>query len=330
MVRKLILSIFFLCVIFLLKTPIANAGPDDACEITTTPAELRANNLTGITFSNVRDAGTSLFVAFNTSNTGPCPLNSDNAGKFQEGCVSETILANPGESVTFNTNDLGDLRNLAAGTYTIRLCTTNDLDGTCLPACRSNNIVVKSASGGNPSPDPDGRGQGQSCQIQGGSEEYNSCTNGGRVRGNCATGLYCDAMTSGSCLEGTCKAGELTNDELKTNEPLSLPCAKNGQSYSDAKGCTRIKTALGFVRTDSNGFTKWLLGFVLSIAGGIVIIIIIVAGYKLMTSQGDPEKIKNARDQLTAAIIGLLFIIFSLAILELITRDILGLPGFGN
>ena len=49
-----------------------------------------------------------------------------------------------------------------------------------------------------------------------------------------------------------------------------------------------------------------------------------------MTSQGDPEKVKNARDQLTAAIVGLLFIIFSLALLELITRDILGLPGFGS
>ncbi len=138
---------------------------------------------------------------------------------------------------------------------------------------------------------------------------------------------YCSSGNNLKCVQGK---GCISTNTYAENEPLSLPCAKNGQSYSDAKGCTRIKTALGFVRTDSNGFTKWLLGFVLSIAGGIVIIIIIVAGYKLMTSQGDPEKIKNARDQLTAAIIGLLFIIFSLAILELITRDILGLPGFGS
>ncbi|MBP9716396.1 MAG: hypothetical protein KBD51_00480 [Candidatus Levybacteria bacterium] len=117
---------------------------------------------------------------------------------------------------------------------------------------------------------------------------------------------------------------------LQENDPLSLPCAKNGSSYSDAKGCLKIKTALGNVRTDSTGFTRWMLGFVLSISGGIVIIIIIVAGYKLMTSQGNPDRVKNARDQLTAAIVGLLFIIFSLALLELITRDILGLPGFGS
>ena len=132
-------------------------------------------------------------------------------------------------------------------------------------------------------------------------------------------------MTNTSC-ETACTSGQT----LQENDPLSLPCVKNGSSYSDAKGCLKIKTALGNVRTDSAGFTRWMLGFVLSISGGIVIIIIIVAGYKLMTSQGNPDRVKNARDQLTAAIVGLLFIIFSLALLELITRDILGLPGFGS
>ncbi len=136
---------------------------------------------------------------------------------------------------------------------------------------------------------------------------------------------YCNERNNLRCIQGK---GCVSSIRYQQNDPLSLPCAKNGSSYTDAKGCTKIKTAIGFVRTDSAGFTRWMLGFVLSISGGIVIIIIIIAGYKLMTSQGDPEKVKNARDQLTAAIVGLLFIIFSLALLELITRDILGLPGF--
>ena len=113
-----------------------------------------------------------------------------------------------------------------------------------------------------------------------------------------------------------------------TNTPLSRPCSD--ANYSDEEGCKRIVTAFGPVSTGANAFTRWVLGFVLSISGGLVILIIIISGYRLMTSQGDPEKVKNARDQLTAAIVGLLFIIFSLVILELITRDILGLPGFGS
>jgi hypothetical protein len=48
-----------------------------------------------------------------------------------------------------------------------------------------------------------------------------------------------------------------------------------------------------------------------------------------MISQGNPEQVKGAREQLTAAIIGLLFIIFSLVILQIIGVNILKIPGFG-
>ncbi len=113
------------------------------------------------------------------------------------------------------------------------------------------------------------------------------------------------------------------------NAPLAQPCREQDLS-ANGDGCKRIKTSLGYVSTDASNFTRWVLGFILSISGGIVFLIILITGYRLMTSQGDPEKVKNAKDQLTAAIIGLMFIIFSLAILELITRDILGLPGFGS
>jgi hypothetical protein len=47
-----------------------------------------------------------------------------------------------------------------------------------------------------------------------------------------------------------------------------------------------------------------------------------------MVSQGNPEKIQAAREQLTAAIVGLMFVVFSLVILQVIGYDILRLPGF--
>jgi hypothetical protein len=67
----------------------------------------------------------------------------------------------------------------------------------------------------------------------------------------------------------------------------------------------------------------------LSIAGIVALGLIIFSGYRLMISQGNPEQVKNAREQLTAAIIGLLFIIFSLVILRIIGFNILNIPGFG-
>ena len=54
------------------------------------------------------------------------------------------------------------------------------------------------------------------------------------------------------------------------------------------------------------------------------------AGYKFMTSQGDPERVKEAREILTSAVIGLLFLIFSLVILEVIGVDLLGIPGINR
>jgi hypothetical protein len=70
------------------------------------------------------------------------------------------------------------------------------------------------------------------------------------------------------------------------------------------------------------------MGLILSVVGGVAILLIMLSGYRLMVSQGNPENIKSAKEQLTAAIIGLLFIIFSLVILQVIGVNILGLPGF--
>lgn len=92
--------------------------------------------------------------------------------------------------------------------------------------------------------------------------------------------------------------------------------------------CLEVNTALGGFATDPAGFVSRLLGFLLGISGGIALLLIIRAGYQVMTSRGDPEKLGEARERLTSAIVGLLFIIFSLVILEVIGVDILRLPGF--
>lgn len=96
-------------------------------------------------------------------------------------------------------------------------------------------------------------------------------------------------------------------------------CTKDGSNY-------KCNTGLGFALSTSPGaFVSQIFGVVLGIAGTIALILIIISGYKLMTSQGDAEKVKDARDQLTAAIIGLLFVIFSFFLLTFIGGTILGI-----
>lgn len=94
--------------------------------------------------------------------------------------------------------------------------------------------------------------------------------------------------------------------------------------------CTKTFTAIGDIATDPSGFVTRIFGFLLSISGGIAVLMIIYSGYNFMTSQGNPETVKEARERLTSAIVGLLFIIFSLVILQIIGVNILHIPGFTN
>ncbi len=101
------------------------------------------------------------------------------------------------------------------------------------------------------------------------------------------------------------------------------PCIvdKNGQ-------CHQVNTGLGIpIQVDPSTIVGSIFGVLLGISGGIALVILIISGYRIMFSRGDPEKLKGAREAMTSAVIGLLFIIFSLVILRVIGVDILHLPG---
>lgn len=104
---------------------------------------------------------------------------------------------------------------------------------------------------------------------------------------------------------------------------------KNGQLKPNTNvRCIAVDTAIGEISTEPQKFVQDIFGIVLGIAGGIALILIIISGYKFMASQGNPEALKAAQEQLISAIIGLLFIIFSFVILQVIGVDILKIPGF--
>lgn len=94
--------------------------------------------------------------------------------------------------------------------------------------------------------------------------------------------------------------------------------------------CNEVQTGIGNISTDPQGFVKSIFTLVLGLSGGIALILIMVSGIRFMTSGGNPEGAKAAGEQLTSAIIGLLFIIFSFVILQIIGVDILQIPGFGK
>ena len=57
-------------------------------------------------------------------------------------------------------------------------------------------------------------------------------------------------------------------------------------------------------------------------------LLILKAGYALMTSQGDPSKVSEGKEDLTSAIMGLLFVFLSIGILRVIIKGIIDTAGF--
>jgi len=131
------------------------------------------------------------------------------------------------------------------------------------------------------------------------------------------------------------------NQGIQNSNPFNL-CEQvsddtaSGQSKSPRQACkdcqdtNGIWTALGCIPTDGAGTVRTFISIALGMAGGIGLLMIIAAGAMFALSQNDPTKVNSARDLLTSVIIGLLFIVFSVTILQFIGVTILQIPGFGT
>jgi hypothetical protein len=96
-------------------------------------------------------------------------------------------------------------------------------------------------------------------------------------------------------------------------------------------GCTlnQINTPLGCVPFDDlTQFSIFVLQRAVGIGGGISFLLIIFSGFIYITSSGNPDKVQNAKEILSASIAGLIFLLFASFLLEFTGIRILHLPGF--
>jgi len=109
------------------------------------------------------------------------------------------------------------------------------------------------------------------------------------------------------------------NGQKKTQNQLKscVNCAQRG-GYLSAIGCIPLKV--------NSLFASFLINIGIGLAGALAFLCIIYGAISLQTSQGNPEKVKKARETITSCIVGLLFIIFSIFILRVIGVDILKIP----
>jgi hypothetical protein len=96
----------------------------------------------------------------------------------------------------------------------------------------------------------------------------------------------------------------------------------NGNGINTAIGCIQ---ALGSPEQFLSDVLRWAVG----IGGGIAFLLMVYAGFMIMTAAGNPERLKAGQELLTSAIAGLILLVFSVFILKFIGVDILGLCKFG-
>jgi len=88
-------------------------------------------------------------------------------------------------------------------------------------------------------------------------------------------------------------------------------------------------TALGLVATEAGPMVADALAFLLGIAGGVCLLLLISGGFKYATSHGSPDAVMDAKNTITAALTGLAVIVFAVLILGTLGVNVFGLPGFG-
>lgn len=96
------------------------------------------------------------------------------------------------------------------------------------------------------------------------------------------------------------------------------------------EGNEGVWTAVGCIQRDPESIIQRLITVGLGMSGGVALLTFLAAGFIFSTSQGDPKAYGKAKEMMTASIVGIIFVIFSVTILQFIGYEILKIPGFGG
>lgn len=138
------------------------------------------------------------------------------------------------------------------------------------------------------------------------------------------------------CNPGDVSCSSTTSGPSGVTEPYDI-CASNLQHNSTAlQSCTTcmgnggIWTSIGCIEQDPKSIVQKFITVGTGILGGIFLLRVLAAAFMLTTSQGDVKKTSEAKQMITEAIIGVIFVIFSVTILQFIGSDVMQIPGFGG
>lgn len=94
------------------------------------------------------------------------------------------------------------------------------------------------------------------------------------------------------------------------------------------KSDSGINTAIGCINAnDPYALVTTILRIATGLGGGLALALILYGTFIVTTSAGMPDKLKAGGEIITSAVIGLIFILLSVFLVNLIGINILGIPG---
>lgn len=88
-----------------------------------------------------------------------------------------------------------------------------------------------------------------------------------------------------------------------------------------------IRTELGCIPENPIGFVEKIYSIGIAIIGMVGLLFMIIGGYYIVTSQGNPERLQTGKSYILYSLIGILLAIFGFIFIEVIGGDILRIPG---
>ncbi|MDO8638585.1 MAG: pilin [Candidatus Daviesbacteria bacterium] len=122
-----------------------------------------------------------------------------------------------------------------------------------------------------------------------------------------------------------CAGNDCTSAGGISCDPNNVVLGPDGKPTVGGNG---IYTAIGCIPTEPTALVQGIIKFAIAGGSGIAFLLMIAGAFQMMTSGGNPDGVKKGHEQITSAVIGLLFIIFAVMLLKVIGVDILQIPGF--
>lgn len=125
--------------------------------------------------------------------------------------------------------------------------------------------------------------------------------------------------------KGSCSCADKRESIVENEEGCKTFCGTQGRAYQEIKEGEEKETAIAkFVGFSAAMSIPQLIGLslrvVLGLMGSIALLLIVWGGFGWLTSGGSPDKIKKAKDTLLWAIIGLIIIFASYALVDILIR----------